>query len=280
MQIEIKELTETKAEFIISNTDISIVNALRRILLAEIPKMAIDEVEFHLGSITDETIQKDYESVSPLFDEIIAHRLSMLPIPTDLELFKFKSECVCKNEGCPNCTIIYSINKKGPCTIYSGDLEPLGDIKFKIKDENIPIVKLADKQALLVYAHAILGTAKQHAKWQVTSGVGYKYYPEIQINYEKCDAEGSCIKKCPKKIFKFDKKRKIILENVEDCIFCGICEEVCNPNKAIKVKKNEDKIIFKFETDGSLSAKEAFKQAIKILQKKFIDFEESMLKIR
>lgn len=279
MQIEIKELTETNAELIIGNANLAIMNSLRRVILSEIPKMAIEDVEFHLGPITDDKTQKDYESMSPLFDEIIAHRLGMLPIPTDLELFRFREECVCKGEGCSNCTIIYSINKKGPCTVYSGDLEPLGDAKFKIKDENIPIVKLADKQALFIYAHAILGVAKQHAKWQVVNGIGYKYYPEIQINYEKCDVKGSCIKKCPQKIFKL-KNRKIILENVENCIFCGICEEVCYPNKAIKVKKNEDKIIFNFETDGSLSAKETFKQGIKILQKKFVDFEEAVLKIR
>ena len=39
--------------------------------------------------IGDEEIE--YESTSPLFDEIIAHRISMIPIVTDLELFSFKN---------------------------------------------------------------------------------------------------------------------------------------------------------------------------------------------
>ncbi len=53
---------------------------------------------------------------------------------------------------------MYSLNKRGPCEVYSGDMEPLGSPDFRIKDELIPIVKLGPGQALLVYASAELGT--------------------------------------------------------------------------------------------------------------------------
>ncbi|MEM2979526.1 MAG: DNA-directed RNA polymerase subunit D, partial [Methanomassiliicoccales archaeon] len=72
MEIKILELTETKAKFILSGANPEVANALRRCLISEIPKMAIDTVEFHLGPIMDEE-GNEYESVSPLFDEIIAH---------------------------------------------------------------------------------------------------------------------------------------------------------------------------------------------------------------
>ena len=42
-------------------------NALRQILVADIPKMAIEHVEFHLGPIRDQD-GREYESISPLFD--------------------------------------------------------------------------------------------------------------------------------------------------------------------------------------------------------------------
>ena len=179
MDIEIIEMAERKAKFILRNSSPAMANALRRTLLSDIPKMAIDKVEFHLGPIMYD--DKEYESVTPLFDEIIAHRLGMVPVPTDLNLFCPQSECVCGGEGCPNCTIMYSLNKIGPCTVLSGDLEPLGNPDLRVKDEFIPIVELTDGQAVLIYATAVMGTAKKHVKWQVANGVGYKYLPQIAI---------------------------------------------------------------------------------------------------
>ena len=73
MDIEILEMAERKAKFILKNSSPAMANALRRTLLSDIPKMAIDKVEFHLGPIMYD--DKEYESVTPLFDEIIAHRL-------------------------------------------------------------------------------------------------------------------------------------------------------------------------------------------------------------
>src|SRR5207247_1655611 len=76
-------------------------NALRRVLVADVPKMAIEDVEFHLGPIRAED-GKEYESVSPLFDEMIAHRLGLIPIPTDLGLYNRREGCPnCHGEGCP-----------------------------------------------------------------------------------------------------------------------------------------------------------------------------------
>src|SRR3989441_11292064 len=166
--MEVKVLTheETSLTLRFDDTDPTIVNSIRRTLLADVPKMAIEDVEFHRGPIGAED-GKEYESVAPLFDEILSRRLGLVPIPTDLALFVPKATCpTCHGEGCPNCTIIYSLNKRGPGVVTSGDLEPIGDPKLKPKDVAIPIVKLGDGQALLIYATAILGTGKDHAKGQ------------------------------------------------------------------------------------------------------------------
>ncbi|MCL2785754.1 MAG: DNA-directed RNA polymerase subunit D, partial [Methanomassiliicoccaceae archaeon] len=148
MNIEILEMSERKASFILRGSTPAMANALRRTILTDIPKMAIDKVEFHLGPIMVDG--KEYESITPLFDEIIAHRLGMVPVPTDLKLFVPQSECTCGGEGCPTCTIMYSLNRIGPCTVLSGDLMPLGDPNLKVKDEFIPLVELADGQAVLI----------------------------------------------------------------------------------------------------------------------------------
>jgi DNA-directed RNA polymerase subunit D len=273
MKIDVIEMTPTKAEFVITDTNPSFANALRRTIIADVPKMAIDNVEFHLGPIMDEK-GTAFESVSPLFDEIVAHRLGLIPVPTDLDVFNFRSKCTCNGEGCPNCTIMYSLNKKGPCTVYSGDLEPVGDAKFRIKDDLIPIVKLADDQALLIYATAELGTGKSHAKWQAALGAGYRYFAKIEVEHSKCDLGGSCVKVCPKGVLAKEDK-KIVAKHPERCNLCNSCVEVCDAG-VIKVTAIPTKILFKFETDGSLQAKEVLIRGFKILEERFENLREQV----
>jgi DNA-directed RNA polymerase subunit D len=269
MKIKVLESKPTYMKFIVEDTDPATANALRRTLVADVPKMAIEDVEFHLGPIRGED-GKEYESVAPLFDEIIAHRLGLIPIPTDLTLFVRKSECkACNGEGCPSCTIIYSLNKKGPCTVISGDLEPIGDVKLKPMDQNIPIVKLGEGQAMLVYATAVLGTAKEHAKWQVTSGVGYKYHPVVEIDNRKMTPAKAPVEVCPVKILHL-RDKKVVVEEEEKCTLCMTCVERFDPG-SISVHGDPSRMIFHFETDGSMSAMEALNAALDLLDKRFMD---------
>ena len=291
MKLKIEELNDKQMKCIIEDTTPSFVNTVRRVLVADVPKMAIEDVEFHLGPIRDSS-GKEFESVSPLFDEIIGHRLGLIPIPTDLKLFNFREDCDCKGEGCPNCTIMYNLNKKGPCTVYSGDLEPLGDTKFKITDDLIPIVKLDENQALLIYATAELGNGKKHAKWQTASGVGYKYYPSIELDEALCkkntSCDKACVEICPKNIFELKNKKITLKESAKNCLLCNSCVEVCNcgtdqdgkPVSAIKIVGDENKFIFKFETDGSMTAKDAFEFSLKFLEEKFNDFRDQISKLK
>lgn len=273
MDLKIIDLTDTHAKFVVSGTRPDMANALRRALMTEVPKMAIETVEFHLGPIMDED-GKECESISPLFDEIIAHRLGLVPIPTDPDLYVPKEKCTCNGEGCPSCTIMYSINKKGPAEVYSGDLEPLGGPELRVKDELVPIVKLGPKQAILIYASAELGNAKRHAKWQVTSGTGYRYYPTITIDAKKCNQGEDAVKVCPRGVLAI-KDGKLVVENLENCTLCKACMDAC-PNGAINVTGDNTKFIFEFETDGSLSARNTLKKALEILEKKFDDFREDV----
>ncbi|MCL2607024.1 MAG: DNA-directed RNA polymerase subunit D [Methanomassiliicoccaceae archaeon] len=261
MDIEIIEMAERKVSFVLKNSTPAMANALRRTILTDISKMAIDKVEFHLGPIMVDG--KEYESITPLFDEIVAHRLGMVPVPTDLQLFVPQDDCVCGGEGCPSCTIMYSLNKIGPCTVLSGDLIPLGSPDLKVKDEFIPIVELADDQAALIYTIATMGTAKTHVKWQVANGVGYKYEPIVKIDSGKCKRCEKCLSECPKKVFSGDDK-KITVANPLNCSLCESCHAFC-PHKAISVEADEKNFVFKFETDGSLSAEDVLKKAVSLL---------------
>ena len=273
MDIKILEMEERKCRFILTNASPAKANALRRTLLTDIPKMAIDTVDFHLGPI--DVDGREFESITPLFDEIIAHRLGMVPVPTrpDGFEFNFKDECTCGGVGCPNCTFMYSLNKHGPCTVLSGDMMPVGSDSFKVCDPNIPIVELADRQSVLIYAHVVKGTARKHVKWQVANGVGYKYMPSIEIG-NVMDPE-EVAKKCPKKVFEVvDGKLKVVEENLYDCILCETCSET---DSEVKFTSKDDEFVFTFETDGSLTAQQVLDEAVRILSDSAKDLGEKIV---
>ena len=82
LNLNVIEQNDHRIAFIVEGLSIEMVNALRRILLTEIPVMAIDEVII---------LKND----SPLYDEIIAHRLGLIPLTTDLETYNLPEECEC-----------------------------------------------------------------------------------------------------------------------------------------------------------------------------------------
>ncbi|PKK85122.1 MAG: DNA-directed RNA polymerase subunit D, partial [Thermoplasmata archaeon HGW-Thermoplasmata-1] len=69
MKIEPREISENSMRFVIRDTTPAFANMIRRALVVSVPKLAIDDVMI-------------YDNTSALFDEIIAHKLGMLPIPT------------------------------------------------------------------------------------------------------------------------------------------------------------------------------------------------------
>ena len=70
MEVQILQKTDDYLRFIVKGIDVSLVNALRRIMLIEVPAMAIDDVVI-------------IENSSVLYDEIIAHRLGLIPLRSD-----------------------------------------------------------------------------------------------------------------------------------------------------------------------------------------------------
>lgn len=256
MPLKIIESSDKFIRFSIDGISPSIANALRRTLVNDIPKLAIDIVQFHHGQIRDND-GNVYDSSLPLFDEVVAHRLGLIPLKTDLKM-NFRDECSCGGKGCPLCTVTYSINKLGPSEVLSQDLQVIDNPDLTPSDPNIPIVKLSDKQAMLVSAEAIMGRAKEHAKWQATSGVSYKYHREFTVDKEVNEYWEKLKETCPAAIIKEDKKS---ITFTDDKPYRPL--NVLFDSKGVKIIEDDTKFVFKFETDGSLSAIDTLDYALK-----------------
>jgi len=114
--------------------------------------MAIDSVTF-------------YENSTILNDEVLALRLGLMPLKTDLKTYVPRSECTCKGQGCAKCTVTLSLDMKGPGTVYSGEIKSTDPEIYPLYDK-IPIAKITPEQSLKFEAKAEIGTGKRHVKWQ------------------------------------------------------------------------------------------------------------------
>ena len=260
MKIDIKELKPKVAVLKIEDTQLYFVNSLRRIMLSELPKLAVDNVVI-------------YDNTSALFDEIISHRLGLIPIPTDLSLLTFKENCVCKGKGCPNCTVRYTLSKEGEGTIYSGDLQA-SEKSWKITEDKIPIVRLYGDQRLILELEAVLGRGRDHAKWQSVLAPAFRMDVTIEFDKSKTEDVKNIINKLPEGIADI-KNDKIILKNET---MLPALESVIEKEKInfISVTRDPTKITFSFETDGSLTAKDAIVESANILEQKYKEFAKQL----
>jgi len=258
MKVDIKELKPKKAVIKIDDVKPYFVNALRRIMISELPKLAVDEVVI-------------YDNTSALFDEIISHRLGLVPIPTDLSLISFKDECVCKGKGCPNCTVRYTLSKEGEGTVYSGDLQP-AEKSWAIKEDKIPIVKLYGDQRLILEVEAVLGKGRNHAKWQAVQAPAYMMEPIIEFDKTKIDEVKKFIEKLPENLVSIKGDKLILSDNTKLSLFESYLSK--ENIKYITVKRDPTKFTFHFETDGSFTAKDAIIESVNIIQKKYEEFSK------
>ncbi len=147
----------------IMKAPLSFSNAIRRIMISEVPTYAIENVYI-------------YENTSSMDDEILAHRLGLIPI---------KGKPVSPNE-----TITFRLSGVGPKTLYSSDLvSDNGEVAFK----NIPIIKLGKEQKVDIECEAIPGIGKVHAKWQPCNAV----YKQLDVDEVEFFVEtfGQCLQR-------------------------------------------------------------------------------------
>ena len=281
MKVKLRKNEKYFAQVEFEDVNYSFVNSIRRSLVSMVPCLAIHEVDFHMGSLgayVDEESgeEKEYESISAMFNEIVAHRIGMLPIPTDEKTVEAFGDSIGDDSKQPD--IMYSLHKQGPCTVYSGDLEPVnGDSSLVIPETSVPIVKLAEGQAILVYAKAKMGTAKQHAKWQ--TAVAPRFYQAPTLTVSSGKGSKTVIDTVGKKHFKKKGKNHVIEDPVTAHEAIKKLEALWNDedaNNAMTVTRNKTHFILEFETTGAMEAKLALEQALKSLDTHCKDFMTSI----
>ena len=291
VKTKIIEESDEKIRILLTDTDRAFVNSIRRSLLSDTPKMAIDTVRFEMGTI--EMDGEVWETTGPLPDEMIAQRLAMLPIPTRHDEFYFQDSCpncselVVEDRGCPLCTMLFTCKSFGSeegRMVTAGDMNFLGEEHLSIPEKyrTIPITKLFRGQMIEFYATAVMGRARDHAKWSSVCGITFtpRYIGVINIVSRAkilwdlgltITAKDFDSNKVGARLEDIDK----VVQLIDDLHHVGEGTEESREFKdAITLEEVPREFILSFETDGSMTARVAFEKAIEELSGRFGNIEE------
>lgn len=282
MKVKMIEKTSDSLVFDLVHVEASFANALRRIMLSEVPSVAIETVSLYMNR-------------SVMHDEVLAHRLGLVPINIDPELLE-------KEE-----TVKFKLHVKceGPADrrVYSGDLKimptPAQEERFsKLKNpagtseeatftglvhEDILLTILVPGEEIELEVECVQGVGADHSKFSPVATAAYRNLPEISV-IDKTYKE--LVDICPVKVFKLKQKKRskagpdapaieeVVVDNARRCTFCREClryevEHDGEENAAkVEIKRKVDHFVFHIETIGVLSPEVIFKRAIKILKQK------------
>lgn len=250
-----KDKKSGRTVVLVKDTDAGFVNALRRLMIDTVPTMAIEDVEMR-------------ENSSALYDEIIAHRLGLVPLTTDLKGYNLPQKCKCEGKGCARCTVALTLKVKGPGYVYASELKSKDPAVKPVYPEMV-IAKLLKNQELELEATAVMGQGKAHVKWS-PGLVWHTNKPNITTNNNSSKL-ASVRDKYPPQVFKDGKidKQAIFDLNLVDAVE-GIEDDV------IKVEYEQKQFLLYIEPWGQLTAKEMLATALDIFEEGLKEIEEKI----
>jgi DNA-directed RNA polymerase I and III subunit RPAC1 len=280
--IEIKSKTDEELVFDIKGVDPTIVNTLRRIMIAEVPTMAIETVIIN-------------QNTSIIPDEVLAHRLGLIPILADANDFIEKKPEEDFNE---QNSMKFTLNVK--CftdnngkiinnNIFSKDLifVPQGQQEQKFYNnknkkysiglvhDDILINKLTPGMELDLECYCVKGIGRVHAKWSPVCTAYYRLINKINILEEINGDDAEELKQlCPKGVFVINKKGNAEVGNIRDCTSCRECIRQEKFKNLIELGKVADHYEFHIESVGMYKPESIFFRAIDVLKEKIKTWHE------
>jgi DNA-directed RNA polymerase subunit D len=237
MKIQILESKGNKMKFLLSDSDIGMANAIRRILMGGIPVMSIEDVHIEQNN-------------SGLFDEVIAHRLGLIPLKFDPSFYRMKKE---GEDGNTKNEVSFALEKEGPVTVKASDLKST-DENVKPTEPDIPITELLEGQTLKLDATAELGTGDDHVKFQ-GAVVGYQHL---------CDPKsGTC-------------EEHTIGKQVAPEDGCEKCAKILESGD---LKVDESTFVFKVESVSGLTPEELLSETLEIIEAQTDEFIKEAKKV-
>ncbi|KAF3927475.1 hypothetical protein ABW21_db0209214 [Orbilia brochopaga] len=301
-KIQIHKANDLDYEFDLVGVDASVANAFRRILIAEVPTLAIETIFVH-------------NNTSIVQDEVLAQRLGLVPLRGDKKGFQHlrwrkknteepAAEATDFNTVVMTLKVACTRNHAVPATetdpskLYFNSSVYARDIKFapqgrqpqwfagagEIRPVNpdILLAKLRPGQEIDLEMHCVLGIGSDHAKFSPVATASYRLLPSIRIKQpitgEDADKFVSCFPAGVAEV-QTDKKgvnKAVVVNPRKDTVSREVLRHDEFKGK-VELGRVRDHFIFSVESTGMYNSDELFLQAVQILKKKCIDFQEKLL---
>ena len=234
-------------------------NTMRRMLMNEVPVLAIEDVEFRNNS-------------SILYDEMVAHRLGLIPIKTDLKSYEMPKGDKETAKTHLKLTLKEKAGKE-PKMVYAKDIKSKDKKAVPVYDET-PIVKLQPGQEIEVEMTAILGQGLEHSKWSPCLA-WFKYYPHIKVKKQPKNAKELAEKYSPVLEVKSGK----LQVNQDAALKHDIIDEsIEKETDGAVVYEEKDDFVFFIESWGQMDAKALFEAAIDMHNEQLKEFKKLVKK--
>jgi len=288
MNIRILNSTNEEVQFEISGIDAALANTFRRVLLSETPTMAFEKVFIK-------------NNTSIMQDEVLAHRLGLLPILVDPDEFEyvgedghthedntlvFKLQIKCTEEDMQNVEVdVLRENATAHKVVYSRAVkwQDKGDQKKKFAGnpprmvhDNIVVNKLRPNQEIDVVLHAHKGVGKTHAKFSPVSTAYYRMMPFVNILKPITGADAKALRDLCPTIFEVDKTGTLLVAHPENCTHHPECFRDRRWADKIELGRIRDRFIFSIESTGIMPAAEIFRRALSVFAEKCRGIKSSL----
>ncbi|KAJ7771558.1 DNA-directed RNA polymerase [Mycena metata] len=289
LTVKIRRVSDRSIEFDLVGVDASIANAFRRIMIAEVPTICIENVYV-------------YNNTTVVADEILAQRIGLVPLNVDPKemamklddestdqntiVFNLKLECTRKKDAPKDSTVpseLYNDHE-----LLSGHLvwEPAGEQAEVFKNNppaptnpNIVLAKLRPGQSVNILLHAVKGVGKDHAKFSPVATASYRLLPNIVIKkpipphlaekFQKCFSPG---------VIRIDPQTKAVAVDEENKRKDTVSREVLRHPEFegyVELSRVRDYFLFNVESESAYLPQRLFLEAIAVMRGKLTNIRRA-----
>lgn len=289
LRFSVQRCSHDELEFDVLGVDCMWVNVLRRLLLAEVPSVAPEKVLL-------------YQNTSLIQDEILAHRLGLLPLAVDPRLL---TPLGVGREGtnCPDtedleqldASAVLVFDLKARCQrnpkfasaapgaedaylgrhVYSRQLQwvPLpGQAQLfasappRPVHSDILLAKLGPGQELEARLYCVRGRGRDHAKFSPVATAFYRLHPEVRLLRPVAGEAARRLAGCfPAGVLRLDEAGCAQVADQRPDVGSREWMRHEDLKDTVQVALRPDHFIFQVESTGALSAAQLVREAFKLL---------------
>ena len=289
LKVVITRLSDATCEFDLVGVDASIANAIRRVLIAEVPTVAIEHVYV-------------WNNTSIIQDEVLSHRLGLVPLkinPDKIELREPGAEADDSN------TVVFHLKAKcernpraakgetDPDKLYIGHNVYSSQLKWDPKGgqqdefahdppravhDRILLAKLRPGQELDLELHCEKGIGKDHAKFSPVATATYRLLPHITLHHPIPEPLADRLIACfsPGVLGRHPSTGQVQVQDARRETMAREVHRHPELDPLVAINRVRDHFLFEVESSGIIPAQDLVPASIRTLRSKINDLRESL----